>query len=304
MKLRLVSVFGLFAGVGLLGQLATLYSQPASLTNRVLELDGTNSFVELPPNIFTNLTEATVEGWVKWRDFRNMSRFFDFGDVWHSLNVQNRLRDGMLYFEVVPDTDEVHSLSVAGILHSNEWVHVAAVSGKPGMQLYLNGVLLATNHYGGSFNAINSGKHNYLGRSNWKGQPSAENEDFDGQMDEVRVWRVARTEEQIRQAMFQRLTGREEGLVGLWNFDDGRAGDATPAGHHGKLVGQAHTVAAELPTPEHLQRPAVIYGHLLNWRQNPEGWGYSFTFVRLQQAGHLVSIVSLQGGRRLRFPPF
>src|SRR5215203_4417357 len=38
----------------------------ATFTNRALKLDGTNSYVELPPDIFTNLTEATVEAWVRW----------------------------------------------------------------------------------------------------------------------------------------------------------------------------------------------------------------------------------------------
>ncbi|MHB8519211.1 MAG: hypothetical protein ACYDH9_00505 [Limisphaerales bacterium] len=35
-----------------------LDAQTGAATNHVLELDGTNSFVELPPNIFTNLTQA------------------------------------------------------------------------------------------------------------------------------------------------------------------------------------------------------------------------------------------------------
>jgi len=37
---------------------------------RVLQLDGVNSFVELPLNIFTNLTEATVECWARWDAFQ------------------------------------------------------------------------------------------------------------------------------------------------------------------------------------------------------------------------------------------
>ena len=37
--------------------------------NHVLELDGEGSYVELPSNIFNGLTEATVEGWVKWNTF-------------------------------------------------------------------------------------------------------------------------------------------------------------------------------------------------------------------------------------------
>jgi CheY-like chemotaxis protein len=49
----------------------TLNSQPQPATpNHVLELDGTNSWVELPSNIFTNLTEATVEVWARWDAFQ------------------------------------------------------------------------------------------------------------------------------------------------------------------------------------------------------------------------------------------
>ena len=55
-------------------------AQLTSASNRVLHLDGTNSFVELPPNIFDTLTQATIEGWVKWDSARDFQRFFDFGE--------------------------------------------------------------------------------------------------------------------------------------------------------------------------------------------------------------------------------
>src|SRR3974377_2413625 len=71
-------------------------------------------------------------------------------------------------------------------------------------------------------------------------------------MDEIRVWKGVRTAAQIRENMFKSLTGREEGLVGLWNFEDGAARDASPARHDGRLQGQAKVVAATLPTPETL----------------------------------------------------
>jgi hypothetical protein len=60
-------------------------------------------------------------------------------------------------------------------------------------------------------------------------------------MDEIRVWKVARTTEQIRENITKQLTGSEAGLVGLWNFDDpanpGR--DTSPNHHDGKLMGNA-----------------------------------------------------------------
>jgi len=43
---------------------------------------------------------------------------------------------------------------------------------------------------------------------------------FDGAIDEVRVWNVARSEAQIRETMCKKLTGSETGLVGYWRFDN------------------------------------------------------------------------------------
>jgi hypothetical protein len=275
-----------------LAQPATLHAQPPP--NRVLELDGTNSFVELPPNIFNDLTEATVEGWVKWRDLGgDWRRFFSYGEHNHDMGIQAFRGDdptGGLNSFIADHEKGLQRLTMPGIIRPDAWCHIAAVFGKGGMKLYFNGVLVATNSYPGSFSAIQNGARFRLGRSVVDGEPGV-----NGQLDEVRVWAAARTEEQIRQTLFQRLTGREEGLVGLWNFDDGKADDATPAGHHGKLVGQAHTVAAELPAPEQLPRPVVIHGRLLNWRQNPRALGWSLTFVRIRQSGRLVRTLVLAG---------
>lgn len=63
---------------------------------------------------------------------------------------------------------------------------------------------------------------------------------FSGRMDEVRVWSVARTAEQIRSTMHRRLGGDEPGLVSYWRFDDGSgntADDSGPAANHGELGG-------------------------------------------------------------------
>src|SRR5262245_27165947 len=54
--------------VAFTAQLAILQAQTHS-TNYVLELDGTGGYVELPPNIFNDLEEATVEAWVRWDEF-------------------------------------------------------------------------------------------------------------------------------------------------------------------------------------------------------------------------------------------
>jgi hypothetical protein len=52
--------------------------------------------------------------------------------------------------------------------------------------------------------------------------------------------------------MFIHLNGQEAGLVGLWNFDDGTANDASAGAHHGTLVGAAKIISASLPTSEEI----------------------------------------------------
>ena len=294
MRLRRASFLSLLAWVGLLAQLVALHAQPASTTNRVLELDGTNSYVELPPNIFNDLTEATVEAWVRWDDFSGgFKRVFNYGDAMRDMSLLSTWGDTLGFVVAGPTGTlaDLHWISVGGLLRPQQWCHVAGVSGKEGMRLYFNGVLVGTNAYTGSFSAFKNGTRNYLGQ---RVSPNDPPSNFKGAVDEVRVWKVARTEEQVRQAMFQRLTGREEGLVGLWNFDAGKADDASPAGHHGKFVGQARTVAAELPPPQRLPHPAFIYGQVSNWGLEPWPktpiWGW---LLRIERGGRHYRTVAL-----------
>src|SRR6185369_4670372 len=74
--------------------------------NRVLELDGADSFVELPAGAFTNLDEVTVEGWVKWESFGAMSRFFDFTLAGYSVSVRNHGSSSTLYAETFRGDDD------------------------------------------------------------------------------------------------------------------------------------------------------------------------------------------------------
>src|SRR5258708_24970183 len=65
-----ISVFGFFL-LTLLSQPSTLHAQPAPSPNRVLDLDGTGDYVRLPAAGYTNFHQATIEAWVKWRNFNS-----------------------------------------------------------------------------------------------------------------------------------------------------------------------------------------------------------------------------------------
>lgn len=233
----------------LLGFVFTLLAVSSPAQNRVLELDGNGSYVELPPNIFQNLTEATIEAWAKWDRFNNYSRIFEFGAPWQSMSVFNHDRNNDLRFNLYPRRARenpalAYNARANGILRSNEWTHIAVVAGPGGMKLYVNGVVVATHTNEACLSDIKVEQKNLLGRGL---AGNAWDLDFCGQIDEVRVWNYRRSAEQIRENMNRRLTGREAGLVGLWNFDDGLATDATFRGNHGKLVGNARAVTPDMP---------------------------------------------------------
>jgi hypothetical protein len=244
---------------------ADAQAAPPGVTNHVLQLDGDSDYMELPPDVFSDLEEATVEGWVKWQRLRNWSRFFDFGATWHAVFVGNQETTDTLQFAIDRSPyiyGSAARLIVPGLIQTNEWCHIAVTMGSEGARLYFNGVLVASDPFTGSFASLTNNMHNFLGRSNWRGEGTGNDEDFEGQMDEVRVWSGQRSEEEIRDNMNLQLTGTESGLVSLWNFEDGTNNvvvkDAGPGGHDGRLMDEAKVVAARVSPGSSGMRPVLV----------------------------------------------
>ena len=103
-------------------------------------------------------------------------------------------------------------LTSTSTLETNKWYHIAGVydSGS-GMKIYINGKLDASNGQSGSFT---SNTNFYIASNDGTGRY------LDGSIDEVRVWKVARTESQIRNAMCSTLEGDEDNLFAFYNFDN------------------------------------------------------------------------------------
>lgn len=171
---------------------------PLAAQNRVLELNGQESYVQLPGHIFDGLEEATVKAWVKWEAWDYFSQWFAFGvdDQWRAMGSNHFDATSTLQFFIYTGQEELYILRLAADLPLGQWCHMAMVSGRGGMRFYLNGVLAGQNGYEGSFAAIGAGADNYLGKSNWE-----DNAYFRGQLDEVRVWSVARNAAEISAGM-------------------------------------------------------------------------------------------------------
>ena len=221
----------------------------ATAQNRVLKLDGDGDYVQFPSNIFNDFDEATIEAWVKWERFGYYSQPFGFGsaDKMQIMVVNNELFWRHLQFYIYHSYRKLRLIQVKNFLLLNQWLHIAAVSGKNGMKLYVNGGLVGENDYTGSFSAIQNNDLNYLGKSQW-----SMNHDFKGQLDEVRVWQIARTQKQIQDSMFKRLIGNENGLVSLLSFEEGDARDSSENGYDGIMYGDARCVYKDFPSPSNV----------------------------------------------------
>ncbi|MBN1425223.1 response regulator [Candidatus Fermentibacteria bacterium] len=234
--------------------------EAGAIQNRVLQLDGDGDYVELPSGIFQNLTEATVEAWVRWDEFSYFSQPIGFGatEQWRVLAINNSSYSPTLQYFIHVGMER-HLVAVPDILRLGRWHHIAATSGAAGMRLYLNGTLVGHDAYAGGFLDIGTTEHSYFGKPHW-----AANADFKGCLDEVRVWSVARRAEDIRGGMHRALEGHEPGLVGAWTFDAGDASDTSPSGNHGLMRGDAQCLPADLPALGDLPLPCAISGVVVN----------------------------------------
>jgi len=129
------------------------------------------------------------------------------------------------------------SLNPTNTFAAGEWIHVAVAVTRSNMWLYDNGNLVGEIPDRG-LASLNGDTMIQIGTQN-----------FDGQVAELRLWNRVRTEAEIQADMFQKLTGTETNLIGLWNFSDpanpGR--DASPTGHDGTLMGDARMIPGAPP---------------------------------------------------------
>lgn len=113
-------------------------------------------------------------------------------------------------------------LSAPPVLGS--WQHLAGTFDGVTMRLYVDGEQVA------SRTAVLSPGSRFTAGASWSFYFGEFRNFFRGDLDEVRVWSIARTEAQIRESMNVYLGGTETGLVGYWRFDEGSGQAANPTG--------------------------------------------------------------------------
>jgi hypothetical protein len=107
----------------------------------------------------------------------------------------------------------------------------------------------AYQYYRLNIKANNGGTHFQLAELKLFGSVPQTLTPFQGQIDEVRQWNVARTYEEIQQNLIEPLKGNEEGLVGYWQFNQDTQ-DSSINKNHGNLQGGTGNDYVENPLPQ------------------------------------------------------
>ncbi|MDQ3813834.1 MAG: LamG domain-containing protein [Armatimonadota bacterium] len=145
------------------------------------------------------------------------------------------------------DPVEAISTTDLNLLADGQWHHVAHVygtldDGTKGQRLYVDGVLRASGILEMSSFHWQTGI--IIGASPLTGSAP---QFFKGAIDEVRVWDVARTAEQINGSMKRRARANEPGLIGCWRFNSGAVKDYSKNRNDGNVHSNPTNVASALP---------------------------------------------------------
>ena len=203
--------------------------------NSTLSLNGKNgSCVIVNPISNFPTTQVTIEFWMRSSDNSHEGTPISYAST--------KSHNEFLLYDYGNFEPSIHGSNIHTKISKNDgiWHHVAmtwqSVDGN--MELFIDGTAAFSHELskgqmltdGGSF--VIGQEQDSVGGSFDSGQS------FIGEIDEVRIWNFVRTEEEIQIAMHSVLTGKEEGLISYWNFDDGTAKDLTINGNDGEFKGE------------------------------------------------------------------
>lgn len=189
--------------------------------------DGVESHASCSPSPELNFTDAlSVEAWIcpsGWGEGTESLRFGEIIDknrfvvtlIGPHPSSTNYCLSCRIYQETGP-TCFTNTLENSIILDG--WQHVAVTySPSTGVSMYINGVLHEViQNVAPSYSIADNSAYNlYVGNS------AVHNATFDGAIDEVRLWNIVRTGDQIRTGMADTLSGTETGLVAYWRMNEG-----------------------------------------------------------------------------------
>lgn len=281
-----MKAFRSFCRLLLLSALALPLSGLDLPPNRVLTLNGTSSFVDIPSSAgLQNATELTIGVWL---NPSSQSGLFvgktdgQSGQSQRSYQIAWQSSGTLVvdvFWEVVGGKPDFATLATP--VPANRWTHVAVAfsSALGSLQVFTNGVLATADLTLAGRTLRQTSLPVTLGRIAGSANTYAK-----GSLDELRIWNRALSATEIL-AEFHCPSSGDPSLKGYWNFDDGTALDLTGNGN-GSLQGGASigliagedVIHADCDQPRPATATAqVVNGFVVGATITDGGYGYTNT---------------------------
>ncbi len=193
----------------------TILNAQTGTPGNALNFDGNNNYVDCGNASNLQITQGTIEAWI---------RTSDAGPDYRGIVVKNYayglyLKDNILVaYGYTSGTEFSTGINLA----DGKWHHVALsfdASVSNGSSIYVDGNL-ALNF---TFDNLNQNFGLAIGCSLGSGAGGVVSQFFTGSIDEVRVWNSIRTQTQLQAAMYNVISASTANLTAYYNFNNGTA---------------------------------------------------------------------------------
>jgi hypothetical protein len=184
-------------------------------------LNGRTSYLEVPdsPALHTISNAFTLELWFNAKSFSPAA-----GDVVSLIRknieagkenffLRLRTRGPQTVVEFSPG-NQIGTFRTPVQFRTNTWYHLAATYDGTIGRIFVNGASMAAAPRSGVMSIDSSKLMVGCGDPEYSG-----GEFFAGVLDEIRIWNVARSQNQVQAAAANSLSETNQGLVAYWNFD-------------------------------------------------------------------------------------
>lgn len=173
----------------------------------------------------------TIETWIRYSTLKNDMSIFNYGTFSYNQKFTLHLYNGVYII------GEGNDMATGYQFNDGNWHHLAVTHNGTTTIVYVDGVIRGTRNTTYNTTGFDYQMGVSLRNGNWDFR-------FQGTIDELRVWNVARTQQEIFDNMYNSI-GSATGLIASYHLNDGvpnadntaitTVQDATGNGYHGTL---------------------------------------------------------------------
>ncbi|MCD4829079.1 MAG: hypothetical protein K8R90_06580 [Candidatus Cloacimonetes bacterium] len=215
-----------------------------------LEFDGNGDYVQISDDALWDFGpgDFTIELWANPSNIYNNDTYIEIGQVPNSILLRQE-NSTTLYIQIFGSP-----FSFPFIPSIGEWFHLTVTRASNQLKVLIGGEQIGNascNHNIQISNVVRIGSSVH-----------ATGQYFNGNIDEVRIWNITRSQTEVQTNMHLELIGEEIGLVGYWKFNEGTGGtayDSTPNGNNGILTNMNLTTCWSLSNPNISTSASILF---------------------------------------------